>query len=133
MIAFIVLSLATWSLTNLLVQESGPGQMLHRIRHFMGVRYPEDCTDGEIAAWKERHRLFGTNLPDTIAIGPLGELFNCIRCLSLWVGVLLAALLWLDGGVSNLFIIPYALGLRAGALLVAYSLSWLEATSTPAS
>lgn len=41
MLDFVILALATWRLTSLLVWEDGPFQVFARLRHLLGVRYDE--------------------------------------------------------------------------------------------
>lgn len=65
---FILLSLATWRVSSLFVNEGGPGDMFARFRYWVGVRYDAQSNP------------YGTTF--------LSTLFTCIWCLSLWIGLL---------------------------------------------
>ena len=64
--------LATWRITNLLVAEGGPGDVLARFRDRIGVAYDESS------------RPYGRNL--------FAQAFTCIWCLSIWIGWVIALL-----------------------------------------
>jgi hypothetical protein len=64
MIRFIRLSLATWRLASLLVNEAGLFSVFARLRQAVGVR-----TDSTGRKYAENE---------------LGELFTCIWCMSIW-------------------------------------------------
>lgn len=91
---FIIASLATYRLTAMLNEETGPGDIFTNFRTRIGVRYDEHS------------RPFGTNW---VSKGVL-----CFYCLSVWVGFAVYAWLyfftWLDAfqfGAALLF--PFAL------------------------
>lgn len=65
---YLILALATWRLSNLLVNEDGPWQMFTRLRTLAGVRY-----NGED---------FQLEAPTMLA-----GAFACIWCMSVWVGL----------------------------------------------
>lgn len=65
----ILLSLATWRISSLLVREGGPGDMFAYLRYRVGVRYDEHSNP------------YGTTFLSTI--------FTCIFCLSMWIGLLI--------------------------------------------
>ena len=58
--------LAVWRISNLLVNEQGPGDVLGLLRDRIGVAYDEHS------------RAYGKNI--------LASAFTCIWCLSVWVG-----------------------------------------------
>lgn len=58
--------LATWRLSNLLVNEQGPGELLGLFRDRIGVAYDEQS------------RAYGKNV--------LASALTCIWCTSVWVG-----------------------------------------------
>lgn len=64
---FIILSLAVWRISNLLVDESGPYDILSKFRYAIGIDYTD------------RGERFTTN--------EFAELFDCVFCLSVWVGL----------------------------------------------
>lgn len=72
---FVILALATWRLTSLLVWEDGPFEMFARLRHRLGVRYDEHSV------------AYGTNW---FAKGVV-----CPACASVWFGTLFAIAYWL--------------------------------------
>lgn len=92
----LILTLATWRLTTLLVNEAGPFDVFERLRYAAGVRYDE------------RSERYGTNV---VARGLI-----CVWCVSVWVGALLALGQWLAPGVVGWLALPFALS--AGALVV---------------
>jgi len=66
----IVLMLATWALSWLLVDGHGPKNILDMFRHWIGARFDEN----------------GNRYGKTW----LGDLFNCEVCLSVWLSIPLA-------------------------------------------
>ena len=74
---FIVLSLATWRIANLITDDSedGPFDILPKIRYWLGIRYDD------------RGRM--TSVAEPPIYRELGRAANCIMCLSLWIGLLL--------------------------------------------
>jgi hypothetical protein len=95
MLEFVVLALATWRLTSLLVWEDGPFEVFAKLRHFLGVRYDE------------RSMPEGTNW---FAKGVI-----CPACASVWFGVGWAVAYWLWPDVWWIAL-PFALS--AGAIAV---------------
>lgn len=71
-VLFLLVGLATWNLSSLLVQETGPYSIFMRLRHWVGVRYTPEQT------------VYATN--------PIAELFTCVWCMSRWVALVLALL-----------------------------------------
>jgi hypothetical protein len=63
---FLILALATWRITSLLVDEPGPKDILSKIRNKLGVKFNEQ---------NERY-----------AINIIGEYLNCVWCMSYVVG-----------------------------------------------
>lgn len=92
---FIVLALATFRLTSLLVWEDGPLEIFAKFRRVLGVRYDE------------RNQPYGSNW---LAKGVL-----CPACASVWFGLAwsIAYFLWPDVWWIAL---PFALS--AGAMIV---------------
>lgn len=86
----ILLILATWRITSLIHRESGPFEILARLRHAAGVRYAEDSM------------AYGTN--------ELANALCCMWCLSVWIGLLVALLMQTT--------LLHALAYSAGALVV---------------
>lgn len=100
---FVILALATWRIGSLLGYERGPYGILQRMRERLGIAHDED---GEPCAW-----------PDT----EMGQLWRCLDCLSVWVGLGLVGLYLLSPGVAVVLAAPFALS--AGAIVVA---RWLK-------
>lgn len=66
----VVLGLATWRVSNILVHEEGPWYVARKIRQMFGVVHDDD---GPIS------------YPDN-------SVFACMYCMSVWVGVVMLAL-----------------------------------------
>ncbi len=94
--AYLILALATWRITSLLVNEYGPFNLLERMRYWLGVRYDEDL------------RRIGTNV--------VAEAFTCVWCLSVWVGLVLSVALYAMPVLSVWLLLPFALS--AGAIVI---------------
>lgn len=88
MISYLILALATWRISSLLVNEFGPYKILERLRFWLGVRYDEDLN---------RH---GNN--------EFAELFTCIWCLSVWVGLAMTMAFWLLPNLTTWLAMPFA-------------------------
>lgn len=90
LLEFVVLALATWRISSLLVDESGPFRIFIRIREKVGITHDMD---------------------DNVAIIPDGfmpELLSCIWCTSLWVG-LIWTLMYLLCNYLLYLALPFAL------------------------
>ena len=94
----LVLALATWRLTSLLLNERGPWALLARLRALGGVEHDRD---GEPVSW-----------PAT----EVGTLLGCHWCSSVWVGLGLAGLYLLAPGLALVLSLPLALS--AAVILV---------------
>ncbi len=68
-VELLILGLATWRLTSMIVNEDGPLYLFERFRYWVGVRRTEDNVP------------FGTNV--------FAEGLSCIWCSSFWVAGLL--------------------------------------------
>jgi len=92
---FLVLALATWRLTSLLVWEDGPFEVFAKLRHRLGVRYDE------------MSQPYGSNW---FAKGVV-----CPACASVWFGTMwgIAYLLW-----NPTWYIAFLFALSAGAIIV---------------
>lgn len=86
-VAIIALPFAVWRLSSLLVSESGPFDIMDKIRHRVGIRY------------NEYNQVYGTNT--------FADLFTCIWCMSVWVSALLVIIMMIDsfaGAIVNLIL-----------------------------
>ena len=63
---FVILALATWRITSLLVDEAGPKELFESIRSKLGVRF------------NEQNERYADNL--------IGEYLNCVWCMSYIIG-----------------------------------------------
>lgn len=71
----LIIGVAVWRLSYLLVEEEGPLGILSKFRTLIGVRYTTNLIHSEP---------YGTNV--------IAELFTCVFCLSLWIGAAAASL-----------------------------------------
>ena len=85
---YIIMALATWRISNLIVNEDGPWELLERLRNFIGVK------DGPYGK-------YGTNV---IARG-----ISCVWCLSVWIGAILTAIYLILPDVTLPLTLPFAL------------------------
>lgn len=90
------LSLATWRISSLLVNESGPFGLFAWIRYWVGVQY------------NEHSQPYATN--------DFAELFTCLWCFSVWVGIGWAVLYWYAPLWAFWLALPFALSAVAIAL-----------------
>lgn len=93
---FLILTLATWRISSLLVNELGPANIFETIRHRIGVRYSESGIR------------YGENV--------VAEAFVCAWCLSVWVGLILGLVWTFNGVVATMIAVPFALS--GGAILI---------------
>jgi hypothetical protein len=95
---FLILSLATYRITNLFVDdnEGGPRDILHTLRYYAGVRYDE------------KSRKFGTNM--------FSRAMTCFWCFSVWVGVAVLVVSLIPKNVGLFILLPFSL---SGAALIA--------------
>jgi hypothetical protein len=99
LLEFIVLALATWRISSMLVDEPGPFRIFIRIRSMVGITHDMDD--------------FVAQVPDTFMAGVL----SCVLCCSVWVG-LFWTLMYLLCGYSFYLALPFALS--AAAILLSY-------------
>ncbi len=92
----LVLILATWRLSSLLVSEDGPADVFAKIRMKAGVRYDEYSN------------AYGTNV--------VSQALTCVWCTSVWVGLFWAILYLVSVDVSFYMALPF--GLSGGAILI---------------
>jgi len=96
-VSMLVLVLACWRLTSLMVQEEGPFGMFAKFRHLIGVRRIEGATTP-----------YGTNV--------VAEGLSCVWCCSVWVGAALTIAYVIDPALTVMASLPFALS--AGAIIV---------------
>ena len=97
-VELLILVLATWRITNLIVDDSeeGPWGILNRIRYLAGYRYDKQS------------RPASTNI--------ISSAMLCFWCSSFWVGFILLLISLLPYWIGYYILVPFALS--AGALLV---------------
>lgn len=96
--ALIILSFATWRLSNLLVDEEGPWAVFSTLRYRAGVRFRD----------APPYDQYGTN---SFARGLI-----CLWCVSVWIGIGLSILFWFFPQISLILALPFAVS--AGAIII---------------
>lgn len=97
LLEFIVLALATWRISSMLVDEPGPFRIFIRIRELTGIKHDMD---------------------DNVAMIPDGFLpgiLSCVWCTSIYIG-LFWTLMYLLCGYSFYLALPFALSAAAALL-----------------
>ena len=89
MFSLIILCLATWRLSVLIMDDEGPYGVLERMRHVFGIRYNE---------YSQRYGL------NTWAQGLL-----CTYCNTVWIGLILAIVYLISPPVAVAIGLPFAL------------------------
>ena len=98
-ITLLILSAATWRISNLLsdTSQGGPFGLLYKLRSLVGVKYDEH------------------SLP-VVSPGSLAEGLTCVFCNSLWIGIAFAVLYCLFPVAAFYVGLPFALS--AAAILI---------------
>lgn len=94
-------AIATWRLSHMFLNENGPFKVFRRVRIALGVVYYSNDDDSDAA---------------NSVLTAKYEITTCIWCLSMWVGGLVAAALWMWPGVFVWFLMPYVFS--------AFAVSW---------
>jgi len=91
---FVVLSLAIWRLSNMLVGEDGPWLVFEHLRLRVGLQPPQ----------------YPNMMRDTDPPGQMpGTLFSCVWCISFWIAGIFAALYALKRNLAFWLSLPLAL------------------------
>lgn len=93
---FLILVLAVWRISSLLVNEDGPFAIFAELRRVVGVRYD---------AYNEAQ---SNNV--------IGQVFSCLWCASFWIGLIVMIAFYYFPAQTVLVCLPFALS--AGAILV---------------
>jgi len=96
-VSLLMLVLACWRLTSLLVEENGPFDIFAKFRHLIGIRNIEGSKTP-----------YGTNV--------VAEMMSCLWCCSMWVGAALTVAYIIGPGLTILASLPFALS--AGAIII---------------
>lgn len=75
LLIFVIFGLATWRLSSLLVNEAGPFNVFVDLREMIGITHDDEGN------------------PIMYPKGFLPELFKCVWCMSVWVGIFATLLL----------------------------------------
>jgi hypothetical protein len=75
--SLIVLSLAVWRISTMLVDEEGPGDILVKLRWLIGIREVVTVEGEKVSRVIEVH-------------GIIARLFRCVWCLSIWIALIFA-------------------------------------------
>ena len=89
LLEIVILALAVWRLSSMLVNEDGPLHIFHKLRYKMGMRYNENSIE----------------YPTT----PLSDLFACVWCMSMWVGFGITVVYLLLEAAAVYIAMPFAL------------------------
>ena len=97
----ILLSLAGWTLVDLLIYQRGPFGVLEKLREAAGS-YERDKASAEILnEYVARNpREDPALMPEKLAVSELGELFSCPWCMSVWVAFVLVLPVTAAAGLS---------------------------------
>lgn len=90
---YLILALATWRISSLLVNEDGPWAMFARLRAVVGVYYDESLQ----------------RQADAVLAG----VFNCVWCMSVWAGLAWAVAYYAWPALTVWMALPLALSAAA--------------------
>lgn len=93
----LICTLATWSITALLVFEDGPFSFFARLRRRAGIRYDE--------------------YSNPVATNEFAKMLLCHRCTAMWVALALAAL-YHSPGASVPDVLLTAIAMRTGSIVI---------------
>lgn len=93
---FIILGLATWRLSSLLVDEDGPFDIFARLRALLGVRYNKSN--------------------DAYSFNQVGTALTCVWCTSIWVAIMLTISYSFYSKETLIVCLPFALSAVAIAI-----------------
>ena len=95
---FLIVAFAVWRISALVSYEDGPFNMFRWFRKRVGIKYYDH---GE----KIEKDYKG-----------LASFFDCVWCVSLWIGLFAAAMYWQRPILTVIFSLPFALS--AGAIII---------------
>jgi len=94
----LILGLATWRVSNLLVNERGPFDIFVHLRELSGIEHDQD------------------GIPTVIPDGFIPGVLSCVWCASMWVGFFWTVLFWTLPGMA--LFCGVILGLSSLAILL---------------
>jgi len=97
-VTFLVVGLAVWRISSLLVNENGPFYVFRELRERAGIHNTIRSIFGKNANTVEKV------VPDTF----FAQLLSCVWCCSIWVGFSFTLLLCMSEAVSVLISLPFA-------------------------
>lgn len=100
-LALVLIAVATWRVSYMLVLEDGPADIFLRLRGAIGVDQYEDAATEDISKWP-----FWRSF--------LAGLFSCIYCMSIWIGTFFAIFYAPNIGAWVL----YSLGASSAAIFI---------------
>ena len=89
MFELLIIALATWRLSSLIVNEYGPWDLFERIRHLLGVRYDE--------------------LSNPVGTNMVSRAITCVWCSSVWVAFFMTLLWHFNESLAFWISLPFAL------------------------
>lgn len=92
----LLIGLAVWRVSRMLVHEEGPMDMFGRLRDFAGISYDENS--------------------NIIAENVLAKVLTCVDCTSVWVSFAFALLYFIDTRI--LFVAMFPLSVSAVATII---------------
>ena len=98
LISLFIVSVACWRISHFAVYEDGPLDFMEHIRIFFGVDWAYD-SNNEFSAYVPGDSVWWKKF--------FGGILVCVYCCSMWVALLLLALVILDVGVAILFSMPF--------------------------
>lgn len=78
-------ALVVWTLSSLLVGESGPYGLFEKIRSELGVLHPAEVDVETLGEWSHAHG--DKEAPECFSFNLAGEILCCFWCTSMWVSV----------------------------------------------
>ncbi len=92
-ITLLILTVATWRLSSLLVDETGPFDAFAELRYWIGVRLDRES------------QTYGTN--------EIAKIFTCVWCMSIWIGIMLTVSYAIIPVYTSWICLPFALSTGA--------------------
>lgn len=100
-------SIATWRVTHMLNLEDGPWDVFLRLREHVGLRVFNDLSSEDQLAWLDNNKLAPDGMPPHYAHdgNVAAKWLECHGCISVTVGFITLALMWLVALMTAPFVI----------------------------